>query len=278
MSVGDCSQGGAWTGKDAVRYLLPALCHLSAEDAPRKVLLTLDTPGLLVTFLTQGWGDLRGKGGAALARDPSMETACSALLNFTVTEPERVRKDPCFRSLESLLSEALPVLLHKPRLLVLAANLCTLGLMIGRLKPAPKAPVEAGQRRFISAALRFLRGALDSSSGPGPVRVSPAWEEWWEEVGELWRLGLQALGGCVKAQPWIITLVREEGWLNHTLAMLGSCSTLPDPHTQGALEEALCALALQCPFCRQEISVLLKSSAKGALGSMGSLRKSLTTN
>ncbi|XP_024251814.1 neurochondrin [Oncorhynchus tshawytscha] len=278
MSVGDCSQGGAWTGKDAVRYLLPALCHLSAEDAPRKVLLTLDTPGLLVTFLTQGWGDLRGKGGAALARDPSMETACSALLNFTVTEPERVRKDPCFRSLESLLSEALPVLLHKPRLLVLAANLCTLGLMIGRLKPAPKAPVEASQRRFFSAALRFLRGALDSSSGPGPVRVSPAWEEWWEEAGELWRLGLQALGGCVKAQPWIITLVREEGWLNHTLAMLGSCSTLPDPHTQGALEEALCAVALQCPFCRQEISVLLKSSAKGALGSMDSLRKSLTTN
>lgn len=49
-----------------------------------------------------------------------------------------LRKDPCFRSLESLLSEALPVLLHKPRLLVLAANLCTLGLMIGRLKPAPK--------------------------------------------------------------------------------------------------------------------------------------------
>lgn len=44
------------------------------------------------------------------------------------------RKDPCFRTLEGLLSEALPVLVHKPSLLVLAANFCTLGLMIGRLK------------------------------------------------------------------------------------------------------------------------------------------------
>lgn len=47
-----------------------------------------------------------------------------------------LRSDPCFVALETMLSEALPVLLHKPRLLVLAANCCTLGLMIGRLKPA----------------------------------------------------------------------------------------------------------------------------------------------
>lgn len=73
------------------RYLLPALCHLSAEEGPRKVLLTLDTPALLVDFLSQCWTSLKGKSGGALTRDPSMETACSALLNFTVTEPERVR-------------------------------------------------------------------------------------------------------------------------------------------------------------------------------------------
>ncbi|KAK6323637.1 hypothetical protein J4Q44_G00059760 [Coregonus suidteri] len=237
MSVGDCSQRGAWTGKDALRYLLPALCHLSAEDTPRKVLLTLDTPALLVTFLSQGWGDLRGKGGAALSRDPSMETACSALLNFAVTEPERVRKDPCFRSLESLLS----------------------------FKPAPKAPVEAGQRRFFSAALRcLLRGALDSSSRPGPVRVTPALGG---VVGGGWGAveagsagpGRLCEGPALDHQP----LVREEGWLNnHTLTMLGSCSALPDPHTHGALEEASAQWHSSAPFCRQEISVLVKSSAR----------------
>ncbi|XP_034560453.1 neurochondrin [Notolabrus celidotus] len=265
----------AWTGKEALRYLLPALCHLSAEEGPRKVLLTLDTPALLVDFLTRCWTSLKGKSGAMTTRVPSMETACSALLNFSVTEPERVRKDPCFRTLEAHLSEALPVLVHKPCLLVLAANYCTLGLMIGRLKPTSSGSVEASHRRFFSSALRFLRGALDSSSSPGPVKVSQSWEESWDEVEELWRLSLQALGGCVRAQPWIATLVREEGWLKHTLTMLGQCSALPDQHTQGALEEALCAMVDMCPICKREMSDMMRRNDKGALSSMRNLKKSV---
>ncbi|XP_059205444.1 neurochondrin [Centropristis striata] len=272
MSVRE--ESGAWTGKEPLRYLLPALCHLSAEEGPRKVLLTLDTPALLVDFLSQCWTALKGKSGVASARDPSMETACSALLNFTVTEPERVRKDPCFRTLEALLSEALPVLVHKPRLLVLAANYCTLGLMIGRLKSAPSGSIEASQRRFFSTALRFLRSALDSGSSPGPVKVSPSWEESWDEAAELWRLCLQALGGCVRAQPWITGLVKEEGWLKHTLSMLSQCSALPEQHTQEALEEALCAVADQCPVCKVEIGDVMRNG-KGALMCMRNLKKSV---
>ncbi|KAM8841248.1 neurochondrin isoform 1-T2 [Spinachia spinachia] len=269
----------AWTGREALRYLLPALCHLSAEEGPRKVLLTLDTPALLVDFLSRCWTTTRGKSVVASARDPSMETACSALLNFTVTEPQRVRKDQSFRTLENLLSDALPVLVHKPRLLVLAANYCTLGLMIGRLKVAPSdgGSVEGSQKRLFSAALWFLRSALDSGSGPGPVKVSPAWEESWDEAAELWRLCLQALGGCIRAQPWIAGLVREEGWLNHTLAMLSQCSALPDQHTQQALEEALCAMADHCLVCKKEIGDAM-TTTKGALMCMRNLKKSVGVN
>lgn len=54
----------------------------------------------------------------------------------TTCDPFICREDPSFRSLEDLLSEALPVLVHKPSLLVLGANFCTLGLMMGRLTPA----------------------------------------------------------------------------------------------------------------------------------------------
>lgn len=272
MSVRE--ERGAWTGKEALRYLLPALCHLSAEEGPRKVLLTLDTPALLVDFLSKCLTSIQGKSGVASARDPSMETACSALLNFTVTEPERVRKDPCFKTLEALLSSALPVLVHKPRLLVLAANYCTLGLMIGRLRSATSGSVEAGQRRFFSTAIRFLRSALDSGSSPGPVKVSLSWEESWDEAAELWRLGLQALGGCIRAQPWISALIREEGWLKHTLTMLSQCSALPDQYTQEALEEALCAMADQCPVCKLEIGDMMMND-KGALICMRNLKKSV---
>lgn len=131
---------------------------------------------------------------------------------------------------------------------------------------------EAGQRRFFSAALRFLRSALDSGCSPGPLKVSSSWEESWDETAELWRLGVQALGGCVRAQPWIITLVRDEGWLEHVVGMLAQCCALPDQHTQAALEEALCAMAEQCPACKLEMGHMMRSS-QGALRCMKNLQK-----
>ncbi|KAJ8273058.1 hypothetical protein GJAV_G00096900 [Gymnothorax javanicus] len=272
MSVSDGAQGGAWSGESALRYLLPALCHLSAEEGPRRVLLSLDTPALLVGFLERGWGALRGRGGAAGSRDPGLETACSSLLNFAVTEVDTVRRNPCFLSLQSLLSDALPVLLHKPRLLVLAANFCCLGLMIGRLRPASKGPGDPVQQRFFTAALSFLRGAL--TCGAGPAEVTTLWGEWWDEVAELWRLGLQALAGCVEAQPWLAAVAQESGWLADTLALLASCSSLPDQHSQGALEEALISLAHQCPLCRGDVRAAL-AQGKGTLLSMVKLQEAL---
>ncbi|KAK1805162.1 hypothetical protein P4O66_019515 [Electrophorus voltai] len=288
VSVNDSLQAGTWTGEDVLRYLLPALCHLSAEEEPRKVLLSLDTPALLVAFLTRGWTALRTRSGKTVTRDPSLETACSTLLNFTVTEPDRVRTDTCFASLEALLSEALPVLFYKPCLLVLAANFCTLGLMIGRLKTTitggegdhaasmcTTGPVESGQRQFFSAALRFLLGPLQVGEGSGPARVSPAWEQWWEEAGDLWRLGLQALGGCVSTQPWIATLSREEGWLQDTLSLLEASSSLPDPQSQEALEEALSTIAQKCPLCRQDITACMKRADRSSLHHMAQLKRLL---
>lgn len=131
---------------------------------------------------------------------------------------------------------------------------------------------EPGQRRFFSAALRFLRSALDAGSSPGPLQVSSGWEESWDETAELWRLGVQALGGCVRAQPWITALVREEGWLKHVAAMLARCCAIPDQHTQAALEEALSAMAEHCPTCKLELAHTMRSS-KGALRCMKNLKK-----
>ncbi|XP_020779454.2 neurochondrin [Boleophthalmus pectinirostris] len=258
-----------WTGKEPLRYLLPALCHLSAEDIPRKQLLSLDTPQLLVGFLSQSWSFLKEQSPAQ--RDPSLETACSALLNFTVTEPQRVRSDPCFRVLETLLSEALPVLVHKPSLLVLAANFCTLGLMIGRLRNKTDS-VDSSHRRLLSCSLRFLRGTLTPGSDSCPATVSPAWGRCWDEVAELWRLSVQALGSCVRTQPWIISLIRDEGWLKHMLTTLGQSTALPDEDTQNALEEALCAVADQCQLCKQEIHTAMKTD-KGGLSCMTNLKR-----
>lgn len=218
MSISNTAHDRTWSRDAALRYLLPALCHLSAEDEPRRELLCLDAPALLVGFLSSGWDTIRAQSGTEENREPSLETCCSALLNFTITEPQRVRSDPCFVALEVLLIEALPVLLHKPRLQVLAAYCCTLGLMISRLKPASAVSVDAAQRRWFSSVLQFLRMVLDCSQ----VSVQ------WDETLELHRLSLQALSGCVLNQPWIRTLMRDQDWLRSVCCRLGSDSQVSD--------------------------------------------------
>ncbi|KAK7125203.1 hypothetical protein R3I94_019291 [Phoxinus phoxinus] len=260
MSISNRSHDATWSSDAPLRYLLPALCHLSAEDGPRRVLLSLETPALLVGFLRTGWGSLKGQSGKTVTRDPSLETACSALLNFAITEPERVRNDPCFVALEDLLSEALPVLLHKPRLLVFSANCCTLGLMIGRLKSASTEP-GPGQRRFFSSALCFLLSAVQSAPAREAARISVLWEECWEEAGELWRLSLQALAACVRVQSWIPSLIRDDRWLQNLFSRLGPSGRLSDRASHEVLEEVLCVVARQSPVCLEEARELLKNTS-----------------
>lgn len=261
----------SWSGQEALRYLLPALCHLTAEEGPRKVLLALDTPALLVDFLLLSCSCLEGP---RAQRSPSMEALCSALLNFAVTEPDRVRTDPCFRVLEAHVSDTLPSLVTKPILLVLAANYCTLGLMMGSLSTPSPGPVEAGQRRLVSTALRFLRTALDGSGAPGPVQPSASWKDGWYEVAELWRLGLRALASWLRVRPGLAAVLREDGWLRHVLDLLLHCSAMQDPHSQDALEGVLCAAAQVCHACREELDQALRKET-GALSGMDSLRKTL---
>lgn len=134
-------------------------------------------------------------------------------------------------------------------------------------------PGNSSQQQFFSSALRFLRGALQAAEREGQAQVSPVWAPWWEEVCELWRLSLQALGSCVKMQPWIITIIREESWLQNILSLLESSCGLPDTQSQEALEEALCAIALQCPLCHKDISSYMKREAGNSFYCMPQLRK-----
>ncbi|CAF92652.1 unnamed protein product [Tetraodon nigroviridis] len=155
-TVSVSGESGAWTGDDALRYLLPALCHLSAEEGPRKALLGLDAQGLLVDFLSRSWTSLRAGGRVSPDRDPSMETACSVLLNVVVTEPQRVPEEPAFGVLEDLLAEALPV--------------------------------RGAQARAAGPGSQLLHaGAHDGQAPSGsstrsphlPVPFCPAWAWWW---------------------------------------------------------------------------------------------------
>ncbi|KAM8977390.1 neurochondrin [Pelodytes ibericus] len=222
--------GSIWPG-DPIRFLLPALCHLSAEDGPRRVLISERTPALLCDYYMQQWEVLseevephEARSGAEL----SLQSCCGVFLNLVVTEPTLIGQESCFASLLTHLMKSLPGLLPKEGRLVLVANIATLGLMMSRLLAETPVMQENLSRDFFTAVIQFFGQSHVASSDQDSIKpcisLSDRYADAWEEMSELWFLGVQAFSSCVPLLPWLSTLVLESGWLQDSLDLLGHVS------------------------------------------------------
>ncbi|OCT94765.1 hypothetical protein XELAEV_18012455mg [Xenopus laevis] len=97
-------------------FLLPALCPLSAEEAPRKVLISEGVPALMCDYFQQQWDVLFAEDepeGMQSETELSLQTYCGVFRNLVVTEPTFVGQESCFVSLMKLLMQYIPILLTK---------------------------------------------------------------------------------------------------------------------------------------------------------------------
>ncbi|NWR45143.1 NCDN protein, partial [Regulus satrapa] len=194
---------------DALRFLLPGFCHLTAEDRPRDILISEGAPALLCEYFLQQWEVLTAESTASLtSAEMSLQTLCGIFLNLVVTAPDLVRRDKTFSSLMDVLLKSLPLLLPQKQHLVLTANVATLGLMVARIL-AGSAALRGTQsaKEFFGAAVRFLSQAHTAQADPSgdglALAVSPAYVGSWGDIRELWFLGMQAWAGCIPLFPWL---------------------------------------------------------------------------
>ncbi|NXG69223.1 NCDN protein, partial [Baryphthengus martii] len=222
------STEGSGFPQDALRFLLPGFCHLTAEDRPRDILISEGAPALLCEYFLRQWEVLSSKlGSPALltSAEMSLQTVCGIFLNLVVTAPDLVRRDKTFSSLLEALLKSLPLLLPQKEHLVLTANVATLGLLMARIL-ASSAVLQETQpaKEFFRAAIRFLSEAHSAQAEPGSeglaAAVSPAYAGAWAEMAELWFLGMQALAGCVPLFPSLPPAVLQAHWLEDLSAFL----------------------------------------------------------
>jgi hypothetical protein len=59
--------------------------------------------------------------------------------------------------------------------------------------------------RYIQITIRFLWDAytVDESNDPEALVVSITYKEFWNEIAELWFLGMQTMSGIIQQIPWI---------------------------------------------------------------------------
>ncbi|NXT58937.1 NCDN protein, partial [Pluvianellus socialis] len=222
------STEGSGVPQDALRFLLPGFCHLTAEDRPRDILISEGAPALLCEYFLHQWEVLISEPGSPTpltSAEMSLQTACGIFLNLVVTAPDLIRRDKTFSSLMDMLLKSLPLLLPQKDHLVLAANIATLGLMMARILASSVAlQGTRSAKEFFGAAIRFLSQAHAAQADPGSeglaAAVSPAYASAWDDVRELWFLGMQALAGCVPLFPWLPQAVLQARWLESVSELL----------------------------------------------------------
>ncbi|KAM7029436.1 neurochondrin [Acridotheres tristis] len=256
------SAKGSALPQDALRFLLPGFCHLTAEDRPRDILISVGAPALLCEYFLQQWEVLTSKSTAPApltSTEMSLQTLCGIFLNLVVTAPDLVRCDKTFSSLMDVLLNSLPLLLPQKHHLVLAANVATLGLMMARILAGSAAlQGKKSAKEFFGAAIRFLSQAhtaqADPSSDGLALAVSPTFVSAWDDIQELWFLGMQALAGCIPLFPWLPQAVLQAQWLQG-LSQLLSCvaPSSVDFELVTAFQAVLVELARASEQCRDVI-------------------------
>ncbi|KFP31912.1 Neurochondrin, partial [Colius striatus] len=255
------SQGSALP-QDALRFLLPGFCHLTAEDRPRDILISEGAPALLCEYFLHQWKVLISKPQSLTlltSTEMSLQTMCGIFLNLAVTAPELIRQDKSFSSLMDTLLKYLPLLLPQKDQLVLAANICTLGLMMARILAGSAVLQEThSAKEFFRAAILFLSQAHTAHAEPGShssaMAVAPAYTSAWADIRELWFLGMQALAACVPLLPWLPQAVLQARWLealSHLLTSVAPASV--DLELVAAFQGVLVELSRASEQCQAVI-------------------------
>ncbi|KAI5705952.1 hypothetical protein M8J75_003405 [Diaphorina citri] len=257
------SDGDPLSKIDLLRFLLPALCHLTVEDQGRKIMLDTKEEEVLHEALAFHWSIVHYKRppvpkAERLLKKPVPElpaklvedmkdsktaiiSICNIFMNITVLESKLVEESALFASLMKFIFNNLPELKNVPENLVLHGHLAVLGLLLLKQQSKRVKKNDFSICRYIQVTIRFLWEAytVDESSGDALV-VHLNYKMHWREVEELWFLGMQTMSAILALEPWISEFAIESGWAQGTVDMLrkAQVGTIP-ANTKLAFEDFL---------------------------------------
>jgi len=264
-------QPGKQVTPDTLRFLLPALCHLIVEEKSRKILLDMAVQDILYTYLSYHWTIFdsykKWLDEQAEAEDDAdvaepfymidnakfemvnskyaMTTICNILMNLVVLENKFVEEAHIFFHLLKFIMNTLPSLENNGEVLVLYGNLSVLGLLILQKHSRRPKSTDYSIFRYIQAVVRFLWDAhnCEEAREEEELVVSTPYIEHWNELIDLWYLGMQVLSNVLSVVPWVSDFIVDSGWAQEILRCLGKVRTSRvERGTLQAFEDFLCAL------------------------------------
>ncbi|KAG7164899.1 Neurochondrin-like [Homarus americanus] len=244
---------------DVLRFLLPGLCHLTAEDFPRHILLELEIENLLFEYFNYHWNSIKGIFGPQNKEEeleiPSdkVRSACEAMdtisnifMNIVVQEPQRVKTDLFYYTLLKFVFTKVPEIPLEVRYLRLCGNSSTLGLMILRHQHKSVKSTDFTIFRFVQSTVRFLWDAhnIEESRDYATLVVSSKYEFHWGSLMDIWFLGMHTLSLLLPLIPWLCDFLIESDWPQTIITTLLSVREGGlDTGLKSAFEDFLCLLS-----------------------------------
>ena len=227
---------------DLLKFLLPGLCHLTAEDEPRLILLNLDVDKFLFDYLKTKFDSLKlakesknlssgsysNEAGQLTGIMDSITTLCSIFMNIVVTSSPDIVMKNLYLTLLRYIFVRVPELSSKDdTFLALSGNLCILGLMILKHQHVNVKNTEFGIFRFIQGTVRFLWDAhnIEDSLDYTSLVVSHKYHLIWDQLMELWYLGMHNLTILVSMIPWLCDFLLECDWPQSLVKSLADTRT-----------------------------------------------------
>jgi len=262
---------GRQVAPDTLRFLLPAMCHLVAEEKARQILLDMKIQEVLYAYISYHWTifdsykkwleeQAEAEDDADVA-EPfylidnakfemvnskyAMTTICNILMNLVVLENNFVEEAHIFFHLLKFIMNTLPSLENNGEVLVLYGNLSVLGLLILQKHSRRPKSTDYSIFRFIQAVVRFLWDAhnCEEAREEEELVVSTPYIEYWNDLIDLWYLGMQVLSNVLGVVPWVIDFIVDSGWAQEIVRTLGKVRTSGiERGTLSAFEDFLCAL------------------------------------
>lgn len=254
---------------DILRLLLPALCHLTVEEDQRKILIKHKQADVLFECLSYHWTIVHYKKPPVpkaerlkALKEPAKElephvleemqdsrlamvSICNVLMNITVLEAKLVEESTTFINLLKFIFDSLPELKQIPENLVLHGHLAVLGLLLLKQQAKRIKKNDFSICRYIQATIRFLWDAyiVDESNDPTALVVNISYKEHWNEIMELWFLGMQTMAGVLQLVPWLSEFAIESGWAEGIIETLKKVKIGGlQPNVKSAFEDLLCHL------------------------------------
>ena len=207
---------------DLIRFLLPPLCHFTADDKARKILIDHKCHVLLSRYFFLQWKKWSEAGQTNSDVKTSLLTLLSIFLNFFVTEPELVKRDQVFQDIGQHSILIVPQLIARKKNVVVLANLVVLGLMSLRHHQAQKdLECTSSVSTFLTAAICFLKDAKSTLSSNEQLQskwLVQACKEVWPDISDLWYLGTQVVTALISSFPFVADLLRESGWVHEIVS------------------------------------------------------------